>query len=110
MEFYVLSCFDRISIICLLGNSVCDKLKNSDVAIGMWVLVYWEGEKFLSVVRSKSRQLYHVVCLNKPFGICEPQLLEEKGDDYAAVYRPRISNPCEVDINGTVYWQYELLN
>ena len=109
------NCFDRIAIICLLGNSGFDKLPNANVAIGMWVIVTWEGEKFLGIVKSKTRKLYHVVCLEKPFGaawfgVSEPQLLEAKGDNYEEVYRASITTPCEVDIDGTVYWQYELLN
>ena len=92
------------------GDGDFIKLTNVSVAAGMWVLVYWEGEKFLGVVKSKTRKSYHVVCLQKPYGVCEPQLLEASGDDYKTVYRPNITTPYEVDIDGTVYWQYELLN
>ena len=91
-------------------NDVFYKLANANVSAGMWVVVYWEGEKFLGVVKSKSRKSYHVFCLEKPYGVCEPQLLEEKGDEYDAVYNAEITTPREVDVDGTVYWQYELLN
>ena len=86
-------------------------LTNKEVSVGMWVIVKWEGEKFLGNVDSKKRTSYHVRCLEKPLGICVPQLLEEKGEDYETVFKTTIipfQVDVDVDVNVGGHWNYVL--
>ena len=75
----------------------------------MWVIVQWEGEKFLGTVTSKGSS-YHVRCLEKPLGICVPQKLEKGGADFEKVYQTSIV-PFEIEVEGGsrhTYWNYAL--
>ena len=60
-----------------------------DVLIGMWVVVQYEGEKFIGIVDSKNENNgeYMVRCLEKPYGIREAQSYENgSAICYSAVY------------------------
>ena len=39
----------------------------------MWVLVKYEGEKFIAAVQKKVNGQYNVCCLEKPLGVNIPQ-------------------------------------
>ena len=47
-----------------------------DVNIGMWVIAIYEDEKWLANVVDKWGNQVLVHCLEKPFGVKEPQNLE----------------------------------
>ena len=47
-----------------------------DVFPGMWVVVIYEGERFLGNVQHKKKGEFNVLCLEKPYGIGEPQSYE----------------------------------
>ena len=53
-----------------------DPMNYNDVLPGMWVVVEYEGEKFLGNVQHKKNGEFNVLCLDKPFGIREPQSYE----------------------------------
>ena len=53
-----------------------DPMHYDDVLIGRWVIVKYEGEKFIGNVDSKRNGEFLVRCLEKPFGIREPQSYE----------------------------------
>ena len=40
-----------------------------EVNPGIWVIVFYEGEKFLGKVQEKKAGQFKVLCLEKPFGI-----------------------------------------
>ena len=73
--------------------SVCDDpMHNNDVLLGMWVVVKYEGEKFLGKVMDKKCGEYLVRCLNKPFGISTPQTYEsDEGIYYTEVYQTDVT-------------------
>ena len=52
------------------------------VNIGMWVIPIYEDEKWLANVVDKRGNQVLVRCLEKPFGIKEPQTLEREQDAY----------------------------
>ena len=58
-------------------------VKYDDVKLNQWVQVVYEGEFFWGKVLEKSRCETLVQCLEKPYGIKEPQNLEREHD---AVY------------------------
>ena len=47
-----------------------------DVNIGMWVIAIYEDEKWLANIVDKRGNQVLVCCLEKPFGVKEPQNLE----------------------------------
>ena len=63
----------------------------NDVEAGMWVIVVYEGEKFLGKVQDKKVGQFNVLCLEKQSGINIPQNFE-KGE---GVY---YDNVCKTDI------------
>ena len=48
------------------------------VSQSQWLLVEYEKEFFLGIVLSVSTSRAHVCCLEKPYGISEPQDLEKE--------------------------------
>ena len=55
------------------------KIENIEsVSQGQWLLVEYEKEFFLGIVLSVSASSAHARCLEKPFGISEPQDLEKE--------------------------------
>lgn len=54
------------------------ELTYCNVSIGQWVKVLYEGEVFLGKVLKKENNEYFVQCLEKPYGIREPQTLEKE--------------------------------
>ena len=55
------------------------KIENIEsVSQGQWLLVEYEKEFFLGIVLSVSASSAHVRCLEKPYGISEPQDLEKE--------------------------------
>ena len=59
----------------------------NDVTIGMWVITIYEDEKWLGKVVDKKEKQICVRCLEKPFGVKEPQNLEREEN---AVYFDRV--------------------
>ena len=53
-----------------------DPMNYDDVLSGMWVVVWYEGERFLGNVDSKVDGDIYVRCLDKPFGVRTPQSYE----------------------------------
>ena len=63
-----------------------------DVLSGMWVVVKYEGKRFLEKVLQKSCEEYMVRCLSMPFGVNTPQQSEEgEGICYTEVYQSDIA-------------------
>ena len=63
------------------NDTVHNKLTSIDaVTAGQWSLVEYEGEFFLGVVLSVSSETAsaHIRCLEKPYGVSEPQDLEKE--------------------------------
>ena len=54
------------------GNQKLDPIPYDDVATGAWVIVLFEGEKWLAKVVNKVSNEVQVRCLEKPFGINIP--------------------------------------
>ena len=55
------------------------KLKTFEsVSQGQWLLVEYEKKFFLGIVLSVSPSSTHIRCLEKPYGISEPQDLEKE--------------------------------
>lgn len=54
------------------------ELTYCNVSIGQWAKVIYEGEVFLGKVLKKENNEYFVQCLEKPYGIREPQTLEKE--------------------------------
>ena len=55
------------------------KIENIEsVSQGQWLLVEYEKEFFLGIVLLVSTSSAHVLCLEKPYGISEPQNLEKE--------------------------------
>lgn len=63
-------------------------LEYNNVVIGQWVKVVYEEEVFVGKVLKKTGGETLVQCLEKPFGITEPQYLERENDSvyYQHVY------------------------
>ena len=79
-----------------------DPMDYDDVLIGMWVVVKYEGEKFIRNVDVKKNGEISVLCLEKPFGIREPQSYES-GEPifYDKVYETDIvPKPTQTDHTG----------
>ena len=51
----------------------------------MWVLVKYEGEKFIAAVQKKVNGQYNVCCLEKPLGVNIPQ--EKEWDEHSVFYK-----------------------
>ena len=58
------------------GNQIILQPIFDDVNIGMWVIAIYEDEKWLANVVDKRGNQVLVRCLEKPFGVKEPQNLE----------------------------------
>ena len=68
-----------------------EELSHKKVKEGIWVVVEYEGEKFLGKVQSKSSEAISVLCLEKHLGIREPQSFEKGGAiDYKSVYETKL--------------------
>ena len=62
-----------------------------DVSAGMWVVVMYEGERFLGKVIQKKCGEYLVKCLSMPFGVRIPQQYEDdEGVYYTEVFQTDI--------------------
>ena len=77
-------------------------MKFDDVEAGMWVIVVYEGEKFLGNVQDKKASQFNVLCLEKPFGINVPQNFEKgEGVYYDNVFQTDIKpEQTQVDEDG----------
>ena len=51
-----------------------------DVQVSQWVKVYYEEELFLGLVMDVTNTHCLVKCLEKPFGVNEPQQMEREND------------------------------
>ncbi|CAB4023918.1 PREDICTED: uncharacterized protein LOC106141545 [Paramuricea clavata] len=68
-------------------------LEHNDINIGQWVKVIHEEELFVGKVLKKTGGETLVQCLQKPFGIREPQSLERENDSvyYQNVYEANVT-------------------
>ena len=78
--------------------------------VGMWVVVKYEGEKFIGNVLGKRNGEFQVHCLDKPFGIREPQSYEKVDPRtgppfYTDVYEASVT-PKPVKIGRKYFFQY----
>ena len=73
----------------------------------MWVKVIYEGEWFLGKVLGKVEGKVQVRCLDKPFGIKEPQTFEREADAilYEMVYKADVE-PKNVKVGRKYLLQY----
>ena len=85
----------------------------NDVKIGIWVIAIYENEKWLGKVVSKKANQICVHCLEKPYGVREPQNLEREED---AIYFDQVYHTdvvptlSQIDMSGKKgrkwYWRY----
>ena len=62
------------------NDSTLNPLTSSEITVGQWVKVIYEEEVFVGKVLRKAGGETMVQCLEKPFGIREPQNLEREQD------------------------------
>ena len=55
-----------------------EEIHYEDVKSGMWVLVFYEQEKWLGKVIEKKEHKVRVGCSEKPFGMNMPQITERE--------------------------------
>ena len=79
----------------------------------MWVIVIFEGEKWIREVVTKFHDQVCVRCLEKPFGIHQSQLLEREEDSiyFSQVYHTDITpEQRQIDAYGRKgckwFWHY----
>ena len=74
------------------NSVVLEELLFEDVTVNSWVLVLYEGEKFLGRCLSKINGKFRVQCLSMPYGIRSAQIFEKEVDVvyYDKVYKPPI--------------------
>ena len=74
------------------NSVVLEELLFEDVTVNSWVLVLYEGEKFLGRCLSKINGKFRVQCLSMPYGIRSAQVFEKEVDIvyYDKVYKPPI--------------------
>ena len=74
------------------NSVVLEELLFEDVTVNSWVLVLYEGEKFLGQCLSKINGKFRVQCLSMPYGIRSAQVFEKEVDVvyYDKVYKPPI--------------------
>ena len=74
------------------NSVVLEELLFEDVTVNSWVLVLYEGEKFLGRCLSKINGKFRVQCLSMPYGIRSAQVFEKEVDVvyYDKVYKPPI--------------------
>lgn len=84
------------------------ELDLADVKSGMWVKVTYEEEWFLGKVVEKFDTRCSVRCLEKPFGVREPQNMEPEKHTvvYDKVYDTEGIVPKQVYIKRTWKWTY----
>ena len=73
-----------------LSDSQLVPLNFDDVDLISWVLVLYEGEKFLGRVLTKAAGKFEVQCLQKPYGIRNAQQFELDAIYYRQVYEASI--------------------
>ena len=73
-----------------LPDSQLIPLNFDDVDLYSWVLVLYEGEKFLGRVLTKAAGKFEVQCLQKPYGIQNAQQFELDAIYYHHVYKAPI--------------------
>ena len=71
---------------------VLEELSFEDVTVNSWILVLYEGDKFLGRCLSKINGKFWVQCLLIPYGIWSAQIFEKEVDVvyYDKVYKPPI--------------------
>ena len=84
------------------------KLASTDVKVGMWVRVIFEDEWYLGKVMEKNGAICNVRCLEKPFGIKEPQDMEHEKYTmpYDTVYEADGINPSQIAVGRCWKWVY----
>ena len=75
---------------------------------GMWVIVHYEEEKFLGKIIRKRNIGVQVRCLEKPYGIHEPQDMErdENAILYKTLYKLRCNPPKLIQVGRKWQWKY----
>ena len=69
-----------------------EEIHYKDVKSGMWVLVFYEREKWLGKVIEKRKSQVRVRCLEKPFGVNMSQHMEREHEAvfYHNVYKANV--------------------
>ena len=69
-----------------------EEIHYEDVKSGMWVLVFYEQEKWLRKVIEKREGQVRARCLEKPFGVNMPQNMEREHEVifYHNVYKANV--------------------
>lgn len=82
-------------------------LEVMNVEAGMWVIVFYEDEKFIGKVIKVVDKQVQVRCLQKPLGINEPQEFEREEDAvfYDKVYDTDLK-PKNLKIGRKWLWKY----
>ena len=71
-----------------------------DVNPGLWIIVFYEGERFLGKVQTKKAGEFKVLCLEKLFGINVAQCFESgEAIFYEKVYKTNIE-PKQTQVDG----------
>ena len=72
-----------------------------DARVKMWVIVVYEGEKFLGTIQKIGNGKFNARCLEKALGITGPQLQERDTIDYDYAYKTNIQPKLsDIDANG----------
>ena len=72
-----------------------------DARVEMWVIVVYEGEKFLGTIQKIGNGKFNARCLEKALGITGPQLQERDTIDYDYAYKTNIQPKLsDIDANG----------
>ena len=85
-----------------------DELETNKVNEGDWVIVVYEGERFIGKVMTEAvNEDVCVRCLEKPFGINEPQKLEREEDAifYGRLFRTNVT-PQLIKFGRKWLWRY----
>ena len=86
-----------------------EEIHNKDVKSRMWVLVFYEQEKWLGKVIEKRKGQVRVRSLKKPFGVNMPQHMEREHEAvfYHNVYKANVKPWQSRSRTGRkVLWQY----
>ena len=84
-----------------------NELQYEDVNEGQWVIVVYEGERFVGKITENGNKMFAVRYLEKPLGIGTPQDLEKETDVvfYDRVYQANVQ-PSLVKVKRGWKWAY----
>ena len=89
-----------------------EEIHYEDVKSGMWVLVFYEQEKWLGKVIEKREVQVRARCLEQPFGVNMPQNMEREHEVifYHNVYKANVKPWWSASGTGPKFlWQYWLV-